>query len=378
MYQSYLRVYKKIKVFYENPKIFTEGIMSIAVISFDQDFITQIKRELPEEKIRGYIDSLSMLKELSEFNPDIIIYDASSGEFAIDDLKFLLTREKVEKKKFRILLSREQPVDIDSFPEVEDIIYYTKETDIPKLVSDIKAELGVSQKSKEEPVLGETPISADTMESFIEPTVFEESVPEPHEDIMEHLGEFSLSEEEEKEIKESLELLGEHKPEVKKEEKQEEMLESFFSLPEEEQKVKEEPALDEPVSFQETFSQSQETSFSQKSPASPGTIRIEIDISVDDIKKTIAEKAVEQLVKDVLKSPEMEELINNIQRDFVERTEDELEKIKEELKKELKDKLSSSLEKELRESLLETIKEDVAKLTSQIVKERLEQLFGGR
>ena len=352
--------------------------MSIAVISFDQDFITQIKRELPEEKIRGYIDSLSMLKELSEFNPDIIIYDASSGEFAIDDLKFLLTREKVEKKKFRILLSREQPVDIDSFPEVEDIIYYTKETDIPKLVSDIKAELGVSQKSKEEPVLGETPISADTMESFIEPTVFEESVPEPHEDIMEHLGEFSLSEEEEKEIKESLELLGEHKPEVKKEEKQEEMLESFFSLPEEEQKVKEEPALDEPVSFQETFSQPQETSFSQKSPASPGTIRIEIDISVDDIKKTIAEKAVEQLVKDVLKSPEMEELINNIQRDFVERTEDELEKIKEELKKELKDKLSSSLEKELRESLLETIKEDVAKLTSQIVKERLEQLFGGR
>jgi hypothetical protein len=378
LYQSYLRVYKKIKVFYENPKIFTEGIMSIAVISFDQDFITQIKRELPEEKIRGYIDSLSMLKELSEFNPDIIIYDASSGEFAIDDLKFLLTREKVEKKKFRILLSREQPVDIDSFPEVEDIIYYTKETDIPKLVSDIKAELGVSPKSKEEPVLGETPISADTMESFLEPTVFEESVPEPHEDIMEHLGEFSLSEEEEKEIKESLELLGEHKPEAKKEEKQEEMLESFFSLPEEEQKVKEEPASDETVSFQETFSQPQETSFSQQPPSSPGTIRIEIDISVDDIKKTIAEKAVEQLVKDVLKSPEMEELINNIQRDFVERTEDELEKIKEELKKELKDKLSSSLEKELRESLLETIKEDVAKLTSQIVKERLEQLFGGR
>ncbi len=352
--------------------------MNIAVISFDQDFINQVKRELPNEQIKGYIDSLSMLKELSEFNPDVIIYDASSGEFAIDDLKFLLTREKVEKKRFRILLSREQPVDIDSFPEVEDIIYYTKETDIPKLISDIRSDIGAGSKTVQESVMEDQhQVSSEDFESFMEPTTFEESLPEPESNVFENLGEFSLSEEEEKEIKESLELLEEHKPEASKDHTSD----SFFfgneihELTPETEKTKSE----EERPFE---SYNQETSFLEKSHtdvvSSSENIKIELDISVEDIKKVIAEKAVQQLVKDVLKSPEMEELVNNIQRDFVERMEEELDKIKEEIKSELKEKISASLEEELKESLLNTIKEDVAKLTSQIVKERLEQLFGGR
>ena len=357
--------------------------MNIAVISFDQDFINQIKRELPGGKIRGYIDSLSMLKELSEFNPDVIIYDASSGEFAIDDLKFLLTRDKVEKKKFRVLLSKEQPVDIDSFPEVEDIIYYTKETDINKLVEDIRTETGIPAK---ETVIEEPAISTDNMENFFESSTFGESLKEESKtDFVDHLDEFSISKEEEKEIKESLEFLDSNTSFEIEEKKETPSLESV----EKDINVTSPEELDT-FSFEETFSQQPEEKESpqEKFISEPleekiikpnqNVIRIEIDISIDDIKQVIAEKAVQQLIKEVLKSPEMEELVNNIQRDFVQRTEEELDKIKEDLKKELKEKLISSVESELKESLVETIKEDVAKLTAQMVKEKLEQLFGGR
>ena len=330
--------------------------MNIAVISFDQDFINQIRRELPDENVRGYIDSLSMLKELAEFNPDIIIYDASSGDFAIDDLKFLLTRDKVEKKKFRILLSREQPVDIDSFPEVEDIIYYTKETDIPKLLSDIKPE-----GKKEETVhIGtpEPPTPAD-IESFLESSAFEEGIPEPSVEFAEHFDEFAVSEEEEKEIKESLEHMSK---------KEKPVVEDTFSFVEE-PLVKEE-LTPEPKPEKKTFKPSVQTSGE--------SIKLEIDISLDEIKRAIAKEAVNQLVEKLLKDPEMGEIINNIQRDFVSRTEEEFENIKNEIKTELKEKLTESIEQELKNSLVQSIKEDVAQLTAKMVKEKLEQLFGGR
>ncbi len=338
--------------------------MNVAVISFDQDFINQVKRELPSVNIRGYIDSLSMLKELSDFNPSVIIYDASSGEFAIDDLKFLLTRDKVEKKKFRVLLSREQPVDIDSFPEVEDIIYYTKETDVSKLISDIKSEIEHPGKGAETSHIEEPEIKTDNLENFLETSPFEEEIPEPvSTEFTNNLGDFAISKEEEKEIKDTLEFLEgplskEKKDDVKEHTPSE--LEDFSF---------------ETVSYEENTQQKEDV----KTPElSKGFLKLEIDISIEDIKKTIAEKAVDKLVKEVLKSPEMEELIDNIQRDFVERTEKELESIKEKLKDELKEKLISSIESELKESLIETIKEDVAKLTAQIVKEKLEQLFGGK
>ena len=337
--------------------------MNIAVISFDQDFINQIRRELPDESIRGYIDSLSMLKELSEFNPDIIIYDASSGDFAIDDLKFLLTREKVEKKKFRILLSREQPVDIDSFPEVEDIIYYTKETDIPKLLSDIKAETGSEEKKKEVLDIGESEFSSpEDIESLLESSQFEEEIPEPSVDFAENFGDFSVSEEEAKEIKESLEFSGKKKePEIETP-----FEETFGSF--EEQKP--EP---QPVQQQKPLPPEQ-----PKVQTSSSGIKLEIEISLDEIKKTIAREATDKLVEKLLKDPETEELINNIQRDFVERTEEELEKIKEEIKQELKNRLISSIEGELKDSLVNTVKEEVSQITAKMVKEKLEQLFGGK
>ncbi len=337
--------------------------MNIAIISFDQDFINQIRRELPDESIRGYIDSLSMLKELSEFNPDIIIYDASSGDFAIDDLKFLLTREKVEKKKFRILLSREQPVDIDSFPEVEDIIYYTKETDIPKLLSDIKAETGSEEKAKEVVDIGKPEFSSpEDVETLLESSQFEEEIPEPSVDFAENFGEFSVSEEEAKEIKESLDFLGQEKePEVETS-----FEETFGSF--EEQKP--EP---QPVQQQKPLTPEQ-----PKVQTSSGGIKLEIEISLDEIKKTIAREATDKLVEKLLKDPETEELINNIQRDFVERTEEELEKIKEEIKQELKNRLISSIEGELKDSLVNAVKEEVSQITAKMVKEKLEQLFGGK
>ncbi len=126
--------------------------MKIAVISFDPNIAEIFRNTFGEDNVRIYIDSISMLKEIEEFNPTYIVYDASAGDFAFDDLKFLLSRDKVKDKIFKVLYSEEQPLVLDELENVSNIDFYKKESQIEDLIEDIlKTEKAFSEKEEKEP-----------------------------------------------------------------------------------------------------------------------------------------------------------------------------------------------------------------------------------
>ena len=480
--------------------------MRIAIISFDQEFSKKIKESLGDEhQVRIYIDSLGMLRDLKEFSPDIIIYDASAGEFAIDDLKFLMTRDKLGNIEFKIFISKTEPINVDELPKkIPKKIYNKEEEDINKLIVELKSadlieedfgqdlllesEGGIEEKKeeketeldnllsqspediedllmgdvgqkevkkeeekpkKEEPKKEETPSKPPSDD------IFNEDI--PLEEIESILGEFSLGEEvkeekpvekevkkeKEKEKEEVLdfqsedieELLGlsEAKSEEKKEkkktvkrkeekkvkkedfladiedlltaqtkrgkkEKEEKKKEESFETEsiedlisdiglEKEEKIEEkvekesltETPVQEDIPVQEKIKESfPEEIEIAKAFRKGGGIKLEITISEEEIKRLIVNETVNRMVEELKNDKTLKELIENIQKDFIDRTEKELEGLKNTVKVEVKTKLLKRIEEDLKEKVKESIKKDVMEITTKLVKYKLEQLFGGK
>lgn len=480
--------------------------MRIAIISFDQEFSKKIKESLGDEhQVRIYIDSLGMLRDLKEFSPDIIIYDASAGEFAIDDLKFLMTRDKLGNIEFKIFISKTEPINVDELPKkIPKKIYNKEEEDINKLIVELKSadlieedfgqdlllesEGGIEEKKeeketeldnllsqspediedllmgdvgqkevkkeeekpkKEEPKKEETPSKPPSDD------IFNEDI--PLEEIESILGEFSLGEEvkeekpvekevkkeKEKEKEEVLdfqsedieELLGlsEAKSEEKKEkkktvkrkeekkvkkedfladiedlltaqtkrgkkEKEEKKKEESFETEsiedlisdiglEKEEKIEEkvekesltETPVQEDIPVQEKIKESfPEEIEIAKAFRKGGSIKLEITISEEEIKRLIVNETVNRMVEELKNDKTLKELIENIQKDFIDRTEKELEGLKNTVKVEVKTKLLKRIEEDLKEKVKESIKKDVMEITTKLVKYKLEQLFGGK
>jgi len=319
--------------------------MNIAVISFDQELSNRIKSKLSDYNVQLYIDSLSMLKDISSFNPDIIIYDASAGDFAVDDLKFLLTRNKLEDKKFEILISKENPIDRKELPENVSIQFFIKNDEDEKLVETIKQT--VSENKKDEN--------------------FSEEIYQPPEDIEALLGDFGSGTENASEEKnDDIESIIQEIPKI---EENVEDMNIDENIPESIEEV-----IPDSSMFEETvnITESREDTI-EKKPSN--SIKLEIEISPEELKRMIIELSVEKLVRDLKNDDAIQKLISDLQKDFIDRTEKELEDLKESLKKEIKENLVSKIEKDLKETIKESIREDVTKITSEIVKEKLEQLF---
>jgi len=319
--------------------------MNIAVISFDQELSNKIKSRLSDLNVQLYIDSLSMLKDISSFNPDIIIYDASAGDFAVDDLKFLLTRDKLEDKKFEILVSKENPIDRKELPENVSIQFFIKKEEDEKLIESVKR--ASSELKKEES--------------------FSEEVYQPPEDIEALLGDFGGNEVSSEDKGSDIESIIQEIPQV------EENIEEI-NLDENIPASIEEVIPDSGI-FEETVNIPEKNEVIPKSQPS-NNIKLEIEISPEELKRMIIELTVEKLVNDLKNDDAIQKLISDLQKDFIDRTEKELEDLKESLKKEIKENLVSKIEKDLKETIKDSIKEDVTKITSEIVKEKLEQLFG--
>ncbi len=458
--------------------------MRIAIISFDQEFSKQLKDQLePDNEVRVYIDSLGMLRDLKEFHPDIIVYDASAGEFAIDDLKFLMTRDKLENNEFKIFISETDPINVDELPKnIKKEIYTKDKKGIDKFISKMKIAgfqtedfedtlLGgdeggldtssllleepskTKDKSPEEDILMQTPEdieellmgggdfleekkeepkpkkeekkeeppkAKETAESKIPSNeIFEEDI--PIEDIESILGELGIEEpapakkEEKKEEKKEVEpAIEQPKQEKKKKASPEDFLaefEDFFSLDttkrkkkaEEPKKVEEKKEEKPEVEFSpqdieelltETPEPKQEVSKEIFTPeivktpkatgdiskitASAGAIKIELTLSQEELKQLIVNATVEKMVDELKKDETLKELIQDVQKDFIDRTEKELEGLKEVVKKEVKTRLLKKIEEDLKESIKESIKKDVMEITTKLVKQKLEQLFGGK
>ncbi|WP_456401629.1 hypothetical protein [Persephonella sp.] len=334
--------------------------MNVAVISFDQELSHKIKNNLSDYNVQLYIDSLSMLKDAESFNPDIIVYDASAGDFAVDDLKFLLTRDKLENKNFKILVSNENPVDKNDLPENISIDFYTKGEEDLKLIEDIKNSIEAS-KPEETPTedFYQPPSDLESLlgdfGSGTEQKFEEEPVPiEENTNFDSIMEEFPQVEESPQEIEEIQEInLDENIPE---------------SI---EEVIPDTEIFEEPVNIPSKEAVSE----TEKNPQS-NNIRLEIEISPEELKRMIIELTVEKLVNDLKNDDAIQKLISDLQKDFIDKTEKELDDLKENLKKEIKENLVSKIETDLKETIKETIREDVTKVTSEIVKEKLEQLFG--
>lgn len=499
--------------------------MRIAIISFDQEFSKKIKDSLGDEhQVRIYIDSLGMLRDLKEFTPDIIIYDASAGEFAIDDLKFLMTRDKLENIEFKIFISKIEPINVDELPKkIPKEIFYKDDEDVNKLVVKLKSTGLIEEDLSQDLLLNnEMPLeiekeekganldnllsqSPEDIEDLLMGGSIEEEKPKeekpkkkekeeikaeaqskppsdelfnediPLDEIESILEEFSLGEEskEKEEVKpidevkpkESIkkkaikqeqeeelnfksedieELLGLSEFEPKREEKEkipdetkekkvkkedfladiedlltvqhknkkEEIIEekekikenneerafktediedllSDIGLYKEEKEEKKDKVVDEELTQVEkpkvgksTVKEisephmTEETTIAKSVVKSGGSIKLEISISEEEIKNLIVKETVNRMVEELKNDAILKELIENIQKDFIDRTEKELESLKEVVKVEVKTKLLKKIEDDLKEKVKESIKKDVMEITTKLVKYKLEQIFG--
>jgi len=331
--------------------------MNIAVISFDQELIKEISKKLPDFQVKGYTDSLSLLRDIKFFNPDVIIYDASGGELALNALEFFISRDKIKGKPIKVLISKDNPIDESTLSRFKELEFYDKETEVDKLTENLKnlpASVGDLEDSPSEEV-EEVPIEDTTIQSF------EEHYQPPAD--MEALigdggsgdGEIELSSEES-----SLEEVGE-------------ILKEMEYIPSEPQEQEDTTVKAEEVLETSAF-QSSQTELT--SPQGEENLKITIELSPEEVRKTVLEIAVERLIDEIKNDVDIQKIKEDLQKDFFDRLEKELKESVEEIKKSIKEKLLESIESDLKEKIRESIKEDVSKITTELVKEKLSQVFG--
>ncbi|HIE59619.1 MAG TPA: hypothetical protein EYH43_04325 [Persephonella sp.] len=317
--------------------------MKTAIISFDPNIAEEFKKQIGEENVRVYIDSISMLKELDDFKPIFIVYDASAGDFAFDDLKFLLSRDKVKDIEFKVLYSKEQPIE-DSEILSQDIDIYEKNTELYKVISDILEE---SKKIKEEETKLVQKLTPQKNFETQEPTTKFQSP----KDVEEIYSQDLPTEETFEEFTDiPIEDINYSKHETSK---------STFSLEEEYTfEMKEEHIINRPSTNQQ-----------------PSGEIITLNFSKKEIENTIVKLAVDKLVSELKEKSEIKEIFENVKLDFVNRINFELETIKKEIKQEVKANIFKKLEKEIFKEINTELKDYIAEQITIIIKEKISQAF---
>ncbi len=315
--------------------------MNIAVISFDQDLVTKLAKKLPDFQVKGYTDSLSLLREISFFDPEVIIYDATGGEIAFNALEFFLSRDQVKGKNIKVLISKDNPIDENALSQFSSLDFYDKETEIEKLIEDIKGSETKEQKEQTIESLEESyqpPADMDALLATETPQT--------------ETGEIDLSMETESledvnELLKEMENISVEEPaapeEVKKEKKEEKV-------------IKEETITTNPG----------------------GTVKLTVEISPEEIRETILKVAVEKLIEEIKADIDIQKIKEDLQKDFFDRLEKELKDSADEIKENIKNKIFESIENDLKEKIKESIKEDVTRITTELVKEKLNQVFGNK
>ncbi|WP_457627393.1 hypothetical protein [Persephonella sp.] len=339
--------------------------MNIAVISFDQELVTEISKKLADYEVKGYTDSLSLLREINFFDPEVIIYDASGGELALNALEFFLSRDKVQGKSIKVLISRENPIDESTLSRFENLDFYDKETEIDKLVEEIKssAPAATSQSAPEPaPVVEDTPQSIESFEESYQPPADMEAL----------LGETSEpSGSDEIDLSSDVGSLDDVNELLKE-------MESITPEPEPEPAPAAEPspAPEPPPPPPPAQASTPEPQPPQAEALQGGGLKITIEISPEEVRRTVLEIAVEKLIDEIKNDVDIQKIKEDLQKDFFDRLEKELKDSVEEIKNSIKEKLFESIEADLKEKVRESIREDVTRITTELVKEKLDQVFG--
>ncbi|MFN3787981.1 MAG: hypothetical protein ACK4SW_06200, partial [Sulfurihydrogenibium azorense] len=88
--------------------------MAIAIISYDIKYVQELTKNLGNTKYDIFGDSLSFIKNFRD-DFDTVIYDASSGVFAEDDLRYLTNKMKDKNLNYIVLTVPENPIDKSIF-----------------------------------------------------------------------------------------------------------------------------------------------------------------------------------------------------------------------------------------------------------------------
>lgn len=341
--------------------------MKTAIISFDPNIAEEFKRQIGEANVRVYIDSISMLKELDDFKPMFIVYDASAGDFAFDDLKFLLSRDKVKNIKFKVLYSKEQPIE-DSEILSQDIDIYEKNTELYKVISDILEERKEIKKKEETKLVQKlTPQeNFETQESFDisqdltqEPTTKFQS-PKNIEEIYSQ----NLSTEETFEEFTDIPIENIDNSKYESPKSTSSLGKEFIS------EMKKEHTINQPLNTEKSILPLQSSTNQQ----SIGEI-ITLNFSKKEIENAIVKLAVDKLVSELKEKSEIKEIFENVKLDFVNRINFELETIKKEIKQEVKANIFKKLEKEIFKEINTELKDYIAEQITIIIKEKINQAF---
>ncbi len=87
------------------------------------------------ENLKFYQDTISMLKDRSSKESDLIIYDACNNKFAKDDISTLLEKPEFKDKTIYILTSRKYPLPMDVFKK--NVLGYLIPDEVGQFVKDL-------------------------------------------------------------------------------------------------------------------------------------------------------------------------------------------------------------------------------------------------
>ena len=348
--------------------------MKIAVVSFDSDLVANVAAELSGAEVKGYMDSLSLINELKESKlekPDVVIYDASGGEIALNALEFFVSRPQVKGIDIRALIEKGSISD-ENLKKFEGLRFYDKDTELGALIEELKSKVienpSISMKPEEKTVPAHEEKSEapeNNEETYVPPQDIEALLGETISGSEDSTGEFELELEED--VSDMDSLLEELTPQEKAQETS--PLEAAAPSIEEViagngNKVPEEPVVSKPEK-------------SEIASTNQGNIRLTIDLSPEEIKKIVLQTAVERFIEEIRSDLDLDKIKEEIQKDFFDRLEKEMTQSIDQMKEEIKAKLFASIEADLKEKIKESIKEDVARITTELVKEKLNQAFGG-
>ena len=333
--------------------------MNIAVISFDQDLINSISKKLSGYEVKGYTDSLSLLREMSIFNPEIIVYDASGGELALNALEFFLSRDKVKDKTVKVLISKENPIDESSISQFSRLDFYDKDSELDKLIEDVSVLSGNELSKKTHDKMDNQPSTIDSFEESYQPPVDMEAL----------IGDTSQSEGSE-EI--DLTMEGENLDDVN------ELLKEMENISPETSSVSNDFSSKSSVKDKKIKANISSINSQSENGDEPQNenLKITIELSPTEVRKTVLKIAVDKLIEEIKNDVDIQKIKDDIQKDFFDRLEKELKDSIDDIKESIKNRLFESIESELKDKVKESIKEDVTKITTQLVKEKLEQVFG--
>ncbi|WP_297452903.1 hypothetical protein [Persephonella sp.] len=346
--------------------------MKIAVVSFDSELVAKVAAELSGAEVKGYMDSLSLVNELKEGraeNPDIVIYDASGGEIALNALEFFISRPQVKGIDIRALIEKGS-VNDESLKKFEGIKFYDKETELGTLIEELKSKTPKEPFTKPEteqttPVQEKQPeITEEKEESYVPPQDLEALLGETVSASEDTGEEFELELEEE--VSDMDSLLEELTPQGETEETS--PLEAAV------------PSIEEAITGNGNKAPEEAIVSSNQPKASnvnQNNIKMTIELSPEEVKKIVLETAVEKFIDEIRSELDLDKIKEEIQKDFFDRLEKEMTQSIDQMKEEIKAKLFESIEADLKEKIKESIKEDVARITTELVKEKLNQAFGG-